>query len=53
MDDDEVGTVVFLSVLLLGARCSGHQDDMYLSMSFCRVVVRSLLYCKRCVDFGM
>lgn len=53
MDGDEVGTVMFLSVLLLGARCSGHKDDMYLSMSFCRCVGHSLLYCQRCVDFGM
>lgn len=34
MDGDEVGTVVFLSVLLLGARCSGHKHDIYLSIVF-------------------
>ncbi len=53
MDGDEVGMVVFLSILLLGARCTGHKDDMYLNMSFCRRVSRSLLYCRRCVDFAM
>ena len=50
VDDNEVETVAFLSIFLLGPRCSGHKDDFDTFKYVCRHVGRSLLYCQGCAE---